>query len=255
MTSLWLRSRGDRTARPGLSRMGAMSRKPNTARIPWRALVGDQDPDEWLEATRAALLFRSHCAMHQAIAGATDLGYHTVHKCMSGSRRPRRIPAAIADCLKGWLNCLEEGTPLEVPDEFRAVPAEDMLGLLPALLEKFGSKSAIYEAVGERTGVQPTTVRRYFYDSDRLRAAPLAVYRVAKELADTPQGRTSENSYLTDDRTRQVAHELSERCRTMLMLWKEEDDPFLELEYRQLRRALITTIKEGSEAVPEGALA
>ncbi len=231
-----------------------MSRKASRARVPWRVLVGDQDPGDWLEATRTALLFRSHSAMHQAIAGATGLGYHTVHKCMCGSRRPCHIPAAIADCLRGWLDCLERGASPKIPDEFRAVPAEDMLSLLPALQEQFDTKSALYEMVGERTGVLPTTVRRYFDDSSRLRAAPLAVYRVAKKLADTPRGRASEKSYLADEHTRQVARELSDRCRTMLKLWKEDGDPFLEMEYRQLRRALITAIKEGREAVPEAAL-
>ncbi len=232
-----------------------MSRKASTPRIPWRALVADQDPDDWLEATRSALLFRSHSAMHQALAGATGLGYHTVHKCMSGRRRPRRIPAAMADCLKGWLKCLEEGTALEIPDKFRAVPAEDMLRLLPALLKRFDTKSALYEAVGERTGVLPTTVRRYFYDCDRLRSAPLAVYRAARELASTPQEGASDRSYLADERTRRAAHELSRRCRRVLRRREEDDDPFLEVRYRQLRRALITTIKEGREAVPEGAIA
>ncbi len=218
-------------------------------------MVGDQKPDEWLEATRAALLFRSHSAMHQAIAGATGLGYHTVHKCMSGSRKPRRIPAAIAECLKGWLNCVEKGNTPEIPDEFRAVPAEDMLGLLPALLERFDTKSALYEAVSERTGVQPTTVRRYFYACDRLHHAPLAVYRVAKNLAGAPHAGAANSSYLADKRTRRAAHELSLKCRRVLMRRREVDDPVLEVRYRQLRRALITTIKEGREAVPEGVIA
>ncbi len=80
-----------------------------------------------------------------------------------------------------------------------------MLGLLPALLEKFGSKSAIYEAVESAPAFSRPRVRRYFFDSDRLRAAPLAVYRAAKDLADTPQERASERSYLADERTRQVA--------------------------------------------------
>ncbi len=231
-----------------------MGQKASIPRIPWRVLVGDQDPGDWLEATRSALLFRSHSAMHRAIAGATGLGYHTVHKCLCGGRRPCRIPAAAADCLRGWLNCLEEGTSPGIPDEFLAVPTEQMVGLLPALLERFGLKSAVYEAVAERTGVLPTTVRRYFNDHNPLRAAPLAVYRAAKKLADAPQERGPEQSYLADERTRQVAQELSGRCRAMLMLWKEDDDPFLEMEYRQLRRALITAIKEGREAVPEAAL-
>jgi len=232
-----------------------MSQQVTDARIPWHLLVGDQEPDSWLEMVRTSLLFHSHCAMHQAIAAATGLSYHSVHKCLSGSRKPRRIPDAIRTCLTGWMDCVADGRTVDIPDEFRAVPTDRMLRLLPALLSRCGTKSAIYQAISERTGVQPTTVRRYFYESGRVCYAPLAVYRVAKELAAEPRPPSSADSYLADEQTRHLAQRLARKCRHVLVRWKSNGhDPELEVEYRRLRRALITTIKEQRADPPEGCL-
>ncbi len=230
-----------------------MSEQVSEARIPWRALVGDQEPDSWLENARRTLLFHSHCSMHQAIAGATGLSYHSVHKCLSGSRKPRRIPDAIRECLNGWLNCAADGGAPDIPDEFRAVPAERMMDMLPALLRRYDTKSALYQAIAERTGVQPTTVRRYFYESGRVCYAPLSVYRVAQDLVGEPEGEPLADSYLSDDRTRHLAHCLARECRDVLVRWRSNGhDPELEVRYRNLRRALITTIKEQRAAPLEG---
>jgi hypothetical protein len=232
-----------------------MSEQLREPRVPWHVMVGDQAPDAWLEMARATLLFHSHSAMHQAVARATGLSYHSVHKCLSGSRKPSRIPAAIGTCLNCWLDCVAAGRIPEIPDEFRAVPSERMLRLLPALLERYGTKSAVYQAVGERTGVQPATVRRYFCENGEACQAPLGVYRQARDLACglSPSGPV--NSYLADEQTRNLAHQLARMCRSVLADWKSNcDDPGLEVRYRSLRRALITTIKEQRDAVPEGCL-
>ena len=232
-----------------------MSRKARNPLIPWRAMVGDQDPTLWLETARSTLLFHSHSAMHQAISEATGVSYHSVHKCLSGSRRPHRIPAAIRTCLDRWLSCVEAGCAPGIPDEYRAVPTERMCRLLPALMESYGTKSAVYEAVAARTGVQPATVRRYFYHNGQVSYAPLAVYREAQSMAHGPDGAASGPSYLADEQTRDLAHRLALKCQRVLVRWKSNGhDPELEMQYRCLRRALITTIKEQRAALPEGVL-
>jgi hypothetical protein len=231
-----------------------MSQQASLSRIPWNVLVGDQEPDAWLEMARRALLFHSHSAMHQAIAQASGLSYHTVHKCLSGSRKPRRIPRAISTCLTGWLDCLAAGGAPDIPDEFRAVPADRMQGLLPALLARCSTKSAIYEALAQRTGVQPTTMRRYFCDNGQACYAPLPVYRAAQELAAPACPPARDSSYLADEQTRRLAYRLADRLRAVLSRWKcNGPDPDLELEYRRLRRTLISTIKEQRVAAQEGA--
>ncbi len=109
--------------------------------------------------------------------------------------------------------------------------------------------------MADRTGVQPTTVRRYFCDSARVCYAPLSVYRATRELASDASRNATADSYLSDERTRSLAHRLARKCRNVLVRWRSNGhDPELEMEYRRLRRVLITTIKEQRSAVPEGCL-
>ncbi len=227
--------------------------------VPLTDLVGDTDPDEWLENARETLLFRSHSAMHKAIAEATNLKYDCVHKALSGRKKAKRIQVAIRTCLRQWLQAAADGRDIDASDEHRAVPVEETQALVPALERLFDTKEEIYRAISKRTGIRTGSVRRYFQSNGQLKYAPLVVFRWAKRLAGgkppvseaetkTRTKRTAKpsSSYLADGEVRQVAFELAGRAREALARWNENrDDPDLEMAYRELRRALLVTMKEG----------
>ncbi len=216
--------------------------------IPFEELVGDRDPDEWLEETRQKLLFRSHSAMHQAIAETTSLKYDCVHKALSGRNKAKRIQAEIKYCLKRWLRAVREGREPRIPDEHRAVPVEKTCEVLPSLEKRFSTKEEIYRRIAEKTGVKKGSVRRYFQQNGQLKYAPLTVYRCAREMAG--EG-TDGRSYLENSRTRRVAWQLARKAREARRRWRmQEDEPELELEFRETRRLLIAAIKEGWQEVP-----
>ncbi len=220
--------------------------------IPLEELVGDNDPDQWLEQARRKLLFRSHSAMHKAIAEATSLKYDCVHKALSGREKAKRIQAEIKYALDLWLKAAEEGHDIDVNDDYRGIPVEKTCGLLAALEERFDTKEALYRQISQQTGIKAGSVRRYFQRNGQLKYAPLCVYRYAKKLAAGGNGKVQQKqSYLAEDRTRRVAARLSRRARRLLRRWREEDeDPELELEFRETRHELIAAIKERWRTMP-----
>jgi len=214
-------------------------------------LVGERDPDEWLEEARRKLQFRSHSSMHKAIAEATSLKYDCVHKALSGRKKAKRIQAEVKFCLDAWLQAVREGREPDVNEEHRGVPVEEMNALLPPLERKFGTKEKIYRLISARTGIKTGSVRRYFQSNGQLKHAPLAVYRCAAQLAVGPMPEQLRRSYLADNRVRRVAAELAEQANAAFLRWVATDDNAeLEVAYKELRRALIVTIKEGREPVP-----
>jgi len=239
--------------------MAGVNGQFSTGLIPLEDMVGDQDPKEWLERVRRKLLFRSHSAMHKAIAEATSLKYDCVHKALSGSKKAKRIQAEIKYCLDRWLKDVQEGRDPQVSDEHRGVPVEWTCALLPQLEERFKSKEEIYRVISEQTGIKAGSVRRYFQSNGQLKCAPLSVYRLAKSMAagDNDSAavsrRAARSSYLADQQTRRTAWRLAARVNAALRRWRADAaDHALELEYRQLRRMLIMAIKEQRSAVPAG---
>lgn len=224
--------------------------------IPLEDMVGDRDPDEWLEEVRAKLLFRSHSSLHKAIADATSQKYDCIHKALSGRDKANRIQAEIKYCIERWLRRVEEGLEIDVSDDYRGVPVEWTCELMPELQKHFDSKEAVYRAISEETDIKAGSVRRYFQKNSQLKHAPLAVYRLAKELAggggeplDKEEKRGE--SYLRDAATRRAAQKLADEVNEAYRRWqRSDDDPELHLRYRELRRALIVTIKEQHTALP-----
>jgi len=225
----------------------------STGLIPLDQLVGKADPDKWLEQVREKLLFRSHSAMHKAIAEASTLKYDCVHKALSGRRKAKRIQAEIKYCLNKWLDEVDESPHPDIDDDYRGVPVEWTCGLLPALESRFGTKEELYRCISEKTGIKAGSVRRYFQANGQLKYAPLSVYRYARKLADGPEQRQDEEatSYLEDPCTRRVAFQLAQKASTALRQWKMgRDDAELEMEFKELRRELIAAMKEGWHKVP-----
>ena len=223
-----------------------------TGLVDLTALVGDQDPDEWLEAARVKLLFRSHSAMHKAIAEATSLRYDCVHKALSGRKKAKRIQAEIEYCLEEWLKDLDAGLEPEIPDECRGVPVEKMRELMARLEGKYRTKEQIYRLISERTGIKTGSVRRYFQSNGQLKCAPLVVCRCAEQLATEERPAAPRpRSYLGDTRVSRIAQELAYKANKSLARWRKAgDNPELELAYRELRRALIVTMKERRSRMP-----
>jgi hypothetical protein len=217
-----------------------------------RDMVGDEDPDLWLERVREKLQFRSHSAMHKAVADATSLKYDCVHKALSGRKKAKRIQAEIKYCLDKWLQEVEAGREPGISQDHRGVSVDQMHCLLATLERRFATKEKIYRLISAKTGIKTGSVRRYFQSKGQLKYAPLAVYRCAIGLAN---GEACElprrESYLTDNRIRHVARELARQVNEALDRWHcSADTPELEIAYRELRRALIVTMKDGREAVP-----
>lgn len=222
----------------------------NAGLIGIEQMVGDKDPDEWLEAVRRTLQFRSHAAMHKAIAEATDVKYDSVHKALSGRKKARRIQAEVKYCLDKWLKDLEEGREPDIKEDYRGVPIGRMSTLLPELEQKFGSKEEMYRVIADKAGVKPGSVRRYFHANGQLKYAPLTVYRWAVTLAAGGPVRPA-RSYLANKQTRRVARDLSRRTNEVLRQWQREgDNPELAIAYKELRRALIVAVKEQRRSSP-----
>ncbi len=213
--------------------------------IPIAQMVGDRDIDEWLEDVRRRLRFRSHTAMHKAIADVTSLKYDCVHKALSGRQKARHIQAEIKYCLERWLRDVEEGREPGIDGDYRGVPVESVQELLPRLEQRFDSKESMYRAISERTGVKAGSVRRYFHGGGQLKYAPLSVFRCAEELAAHQDVRRPERTYLADEQTRLVALELAQRANRVLRQWRRAGETLeLEVAYKQVRRALIAAVKE-----------
>ena len=214
-------------------------------------MVGDADPDQWLEAARVKLQFRSHSSMHKAIAEATSLKYDCVHKALSGRRKAKRIQAEIKYCLERWLREHDGGQEPSIPEDYRGVPVQRMYALMARLETKYPTKEDIYRLISERTGIKTGSVRRYFQSNGQLKYAPLAVFRCAESLAAEERPVLQPRTYLADTRTRQVAKELARKANDALLRWQGNGRTVEnELAFKELRRALIVTLKERRSRAP-----
>jgi hypothetical protein len=224
-----------------------------TSLVPLTAVVGDRDATEWLEETRRKLLFRSHSAMHQAIARATGLKYDCVHKALSGRRKAKRIQAQIKYFLDRWLEDVGSGREPDVSDEYRGVPVGQTQAMLPALEKRLGTRERVYRAISQRTGIRAGSVRRYFQGNGQLRYAPLSVLKCVEEIIRGGGCAVRMRSYLADVHTRSVAFELARRANEALARWRETGgDGEEEMTYRELRLVLIETMKEQRASLPVG---
>lgn len=221
--------------------------------IPLTELTGDTDPDDWLEHARRTLLFRSHCAMHRALAEATGLKYSSIHKALSGKDKAKRIRAPVKHCFDRWLEKMENGEDINVDDEHRAVPVERLQKLLPRLNRKFQTKEELYRCIAKHTSSGLASVRRYFLASDQLKHAPLEVYRFARKLARQLPKKEAPDSYLSDESIRRSAARIASEANEALKYWRAGHDREAKSEYRDLRYALIVTLKKQQPRMPASA--
>jgi len=216
-----------------------------TGLIPIEHMVGDEGPEQWLRRVQRVLRFRSQSAMHKAISQATGVSYDSIHKALSGKRKAKRIQAQVKACLDDWLEKAVRGEPLDIDDEHRGVPVEEMCALMPPLLNAFGTKEAVYRALAKATGVRPGSIRRYFQNDGLLRFAPLSVYRTAREMADKMPAAAQQVCPMPPRAGRTTIGRIAKKAEQALHRWRRrKEDPELEREFKDLRRALIIKLQE-----------
>ncbi len=223
----------------------------DTGLMPVLELTGGKPLRAWLEGAREKLLFRSHSSMHKAIAESTGLKYDSVHKALSGSKTPLKIRVEIKTCVDGWLRLLQSGGDPDVRPIHRGVPVAEIEVLLPALEAGYGTKEAVYRRIAKQTGRSTSCIRRYFRPVGLLKHASLAAYRCALEMLQAADSKPAIQSYLGDETTRRAARRLEREAALALQQWRDTGhDVELELRFRELRRALIATMKQQRPVAP-----
>jgi len=215
-------------------------REPSRSLVPVEDVTGGEKLSDWLETVRCRLRLRSHCAMHRAISAQTGLKYDTVHKALTPSTGAKRLRGEIVECLQSWLREAASGEALDIPDELRGEPAENLHGSMPALLKLMGTKQAVYERVGRETGIRPGTIRRYFQQCGPVKTAPLVVVRCVRELqALAEEGAPAAHASPPRGRRGQT-NALARLATEALREWRRSGGcPEMESRYRALRRDLI----------------
>jgi hypothetical protein len=247
----------------------------HTGLVPIEQMVGDEDADEWLEAVRLKLSFRSQSAMHKAVARQTGLTYDCIHKALSGRRKAKRIQIEVNRCIAQWLRRAEAGEPLGVDEHYLGVCVVRMRELIPRLLPAFGTKEAVYRHLAQSTGLRTGSVRRYFQNDGQLKYAPLSVYRAARSLAERdpaelrrmlsaeaparparraaaarPARRVRPAPSGTSQRAgampqRDMTGSIAQATREALSRWRRNPgNEELEMEFKDLRHALIMKVRE-----------
>ena len=227
-------------------------------------MVGKEDPDQWLRRVQRFLKFRSQSAMHKAIAGAGRLSYDCIHKALAGKRKAKRIQVDIKRCLDEWVARAQCGQEIGVAEDQLGVPVEEVGTLMPSLRQRFRTKEAIYRAISERTGIRTGSIRRYFQNDGQLKFAPLPVYRVARQLSESPIPAPVEEPPAARPRASRSASpcaaDPAERMARMasraLTKWRENRaDRDLEMKFKELRRRLIMELsarhrRNGAASIP-----
>jgi hypothetical protein len=221
----------------------ASRRNPTRRLVPVEELTSGEDLAAWLEHVSRTLAFRSHCAMHKAIASHTGLNYDTVHKALTPATHARRLRPELVRCLQGWLEAADAGKGLDIPDEFRGVPVGDLQEAMPALRCLFGTKQAVYARISRETGINPVTVRRYFQESGPVRTAPLTVANCVHRLRQLRRDDLPKATPAPARRQPPPNPTLAELATEAFRDWRRSGgNPETESHYRALRRELIAEL-------------
>lgn len=219
-----------------------------TGLIPIEEMTGGEDPGTWLERMRLRLGFRSHCAMHKALAAQTGLNYESVHKALTGPRKAQRIQKKIADCFAQWQKQLDRGERPSLPSSFFGTEAEKARDILKELSRYYVSKEEMYKEVATVLGMKPSSVKRYHAENLRVKFIPTENYeKLKKHLEHCAQTRVK-RSYLNDVNRRTLAYTLYGLLADVdRRRHSEPDNPALQAEYKALRLRLIAAVKEGRD--------
>jgi len=216
-----------------------------TGLVPIEEMVGGAQPEAWLEDCRGKLGFRSHNAMHKALAEATSLNYEAIHKALTRPRPGRRIQSQIRDTLHGWLEAAGQGKELSVPDRYLGVAAEEVRKVLDELARFYPKRSRLYRDAATAMGVRSALLRRTHKAPEDRKTYPAEALRKLKEFAKTRKSAAGPASYLAKGGTRKLAARLSYRANEALRKWQQDrENSALRGAYRSLRLQLIIAMKQ-----------
>jgi hypothetical protein len=219
-----------------------------TGLIPIEEMTGGEDPNAWLERMRETLGFRSHCAMHKALAEQTEINYESVHKALTGPHKAQRIQKRIADCFTAWRESLEKGNRPALKEAYLGTDAEKVGEILTELTRYYPSKEEMYADVASTLGMKPSSVKRYHAAKLQVKLISTASYERLRQHLEDVRHHRPKRSYLNDQRRRTLAYDLFGRLSKVDELRKDRPaNDSLQTEYKALRLRLIAAIKEGRD--------
>ena len=227
-----------------------------TGLIPIEEMAGEGAPEAWLEECRRKLTFRSHNAMHKALAEVTGLKYEAVHKSLTRPRAGQRIQVKIRDTLAEWLDTIAKGG--GAPEQAKRAPARSRPSRRPRgasatqvrkslmqLMATYPNRAALCREAATALGVSPAEVRRLLTSPEERRTFSLAGLAVLRRMCKERVKRALRISYLASAGTRKLADRLIERAKVLLeaLEFEPENDALRET-LHSTRLQLIMAMKQ-----------
>jgi len=208
-------------------------------------MVGETPPDQWLEECRRKLGFRSHNAMHKALAESTPLNYEAIHKALTHPRPGQRIQRQICDTLREWQAAVEAGQTPPVDLRYLGAPASKVRELLVGLCRSHPKRQQLLRQAAAAMGVKSAHLRRTLSDPDDARTYPAEALAKLQHLVEEGCQPARPMSYLAGEGTRRLASQLSYRSNEALSRWRRDRENYaLKRTYKSLRLQLIMAMKQ-----------
>ena len=223
-----------------------------TGLIPVEEMVGDTPPEDWLDATRQKLGFRSHNAMHKALAAATGLKYEATHKALTRPKHGQRMQLAIKRQLDEWLERAGRGerpigaTPAPSPRRRgqAGAPAGKVRRALAMLLRTYPSRQAFYQAAAQALEASAEDVDDFCNRRARRIKFSRKGLQTLERLVKERRKMALRISYLASEGTRKLAERLIRNTNAMYRAWEADpENTSLKRAYRKMRLQLIYAMK------------
>ncbi|HRU04986.1 MAG TPA: hypothetical protein P5137_04325 [Candidatus Brocadiia bacterium] len=219
-----------------------------TGLTPIEKMTGDADPQEWLEARRRQLGFRSHNAMHKAVAQASGLNYEAVHKALTRPRNGQRIQDRIREVFEKWTAEAGAGrlpSPPAASSRVVAAPAAEVRQTLEDLARFFDTRAALCLAAAAALGAPSSVVQQFLASPDSPASFTAAGLRSLKALLRQKRKAPLRISYLASEATRRLAQDLTAQVGAVRAALKNTpDSPSLRRAFKSLRLQLIMAMKQ-----------
>jgi hypothetical protein len=226
--------------------LSGLDRRFLTGLVQIEDMVGKTPPEEWLENCRRRLGFRSHNALHKALAEATSLNYEAIHKALTKPRPGQRIQGRIQEVLAQWAQSLDKGETPAVDARYLGAPAQVVRDLVTQLSRVIPKGNRLYREAARALGVKSAAVRLTHNDPADQRTYPMEGVRRLQELVKTGRPPASPPvSYLAKAGTRVLASRLICCANEALRRWREDRENYaLKRAYLGLRLQLIVAMKQ-----------
>ena len=209
-------------------------------------MTEDQDAVEWLEGCRQQLAFRSHNAMHKAVAQETELNYEAVHKALTRPKAGQRIQLRISEVLHDWLAKAANGErPAPVAATISAAPTGEVRKTLDQICATYPNRKLFYHEVAPALGVSASALKDFCCHAGEKRSFTRQGLRSLKALLKKRKKRSMRISYLAGSGTRKLANRLTESTNAVLKAIEHDpDNVSLKQAYRSKRLQLIMAVKQ-----------